>query len=105
MIWLFKSDESFDSLLRNKRKVDEYFIFDVNDINFDITKYDISLYFGTSKYFLLDESNGNVYFLQFKGSGNPNRFKLLEGSPYCNMIKSFYDIERRDKKLNELLRV
>lgn len=95
MIWLFKSDEL---------KVDEYFIFDVNDINFDITKYDIPLYFNHSKYFLLDESNDGVYFLQFKGRGvNPNRFKLLEGSPYHKMVKSFYDIERRDKKLNELL--
>lgn len=94
MIWLFKSEEL---------KVDEYFLFDEDDINFDITKYDISLYFGHSKYFLLDESNDVVYFLQFKGEGvNPNRFKLLEGSPYCKMIKSFYDIERRDKKLKEL---
>ena len=53
----------------------------------------------------MDEYNDDgVYFLQFKGEGvNPNRFKLLEGSPYHNMIKSFYDIERRNKKLNELL--
>lgn len=95
MIWLFKSEEL---------KVDEYFIFDEDDINFDITKYDISLYFNHSKYFLLDESNDGVYFLQFKGEGvNPNRFNLLEGSPYHKMVKSFYDTERRDKKLNELL--
>lgn len=38
MIWLFKIDEVF---WNNKPKVNEFYTFDVDDIHFDITEYDI----------------------------------------------------------------
>ena len=99
MIWLFKC--SSGSL--SEFKVEEYFLFNEDDINFDITKYNISLYLGTSKYFLLDDSNDDIYLLRSEGvANNPNRFKLSIGSDYYNLIKGFYNIELRDKKLKEL---
>lgn len=108
MIWLFKCDEVFwgdKSRCLSEFKVDEYFLFDEDDINFDITKYNISLYLGTSKYFLLDDSNDDIYLLRSEGVAN-NRFrkdwKLSIGSDYYNLIKSFYNIELRDRKLKEL---
>ena len=38
MIWLFKIDEVF---WNNKPKVNEFYTFDVDYINFDITEYDM----------------------------------------------------------------
>lgn len=103
MIWLFKCSSIINGSL-SEFKVEEYFLFDEDDINFDIINYNISLYLGTSKYFLLDDSNDDdVYFLQFKGvESNPSRFKLSIGLDYYNLIKGFYNIELRDKKLKEL---
>jgi hypothetical protein len=105
MIWLFRSNEVFWG---NKPKVNEYFLFDVNDINFDITKYDISLYFPIADYFILSDSNDDeIYLLKYNVSNvNPIRYKLdpLVGisSEYYSMIKSFYNTELRDTKIKEL---
>lgn len=95
MIWLFKSEEL---------KVDEYFLFDEDDINFDITKYDISLYFATANYFILSDSNDDeIYWLKYNGVNvNPIRYKLNISSEYHNMIKNFYDTERRHIKIKEI---
>lgn len=101
MIWLFRSNEVFWG---NKPKVDEYFLFDINDINFDITKYDISLYFAIADYFILSDSNDDeIYLLKYNVSNvNPIRYKLDISSEYHNIIKSFYNTELRDIKIKEL---
>lgn len=100
MIWLFKSNEVFWG---NKPKVNEYFLFDVNDINFDITKYDISLYFPIADYFILSDSNDEIYWLKYNGVNvNPIRYKLNISSEYHSMIKNFYDTERRHIKIKEI---
>lgn len=100
MIWLFRSNEVFWG---NKPKVNEYFLFDVNDINFDITKYDISLYFPIADYFILSDSNDDeIYLLKYVSNGNPIRSKLDISSEYHTMIKSFYNTELRDTKIKEL---
>jgi hypothetical protein len=101
MIWLFRSNEVFWG---NKPKVDEYFLFDINDINFDITKYDISLYFAIADYFILSDSNDDeIYLLKYNVSNvNPIRYKLDISSEYYNMIKSFYNAEQRDRKIKEI---
>ena len=54
MIWLFKVNDVYWD---NKPKVNEFYTFDVDDIHFDITQYDVSLYFPTASYYLLNESN------------------------------------------------
>jgi hypothetical protein len=101
MIWLFRSNEVFWG---NKPKVDEYFLFDVNDIIFDITKYDISLYFAIADYFILSDSNDDeIYLLKYNVSNvNPIRYKLDISSEYYSMIKSFYNEEQRDRKIKEI---
>ena len=100
MIWLFKSNEVFWD---NKPKVNEHYLFDVSDINFDITKYDISLYFATANYFILSDSNDEIYWLKYNGVNvNPIRYKLNISSEYHNMIKNFYDTERRHIKIKEI---
>lgn len=101
MIWLFKSNEVF---WNNKPEVNEHYLFDVSDINFDITKYDISLYFPTANYFILSDSNDDeIYWIKYNGVYfNPIRYKLDISSEYYNMIKNFYDAERRDIKIKEI---
>lgn len=100
MIWLFKSNEVFWD---NKPKVNEHYLFDVTDINFDITKYDISLYFPTANYFILSDSNDEIYWLKYNGVNvNPIRYKLNISSEYHNIIKNFYDTERRHIKIKEI---
>ena len=82
MIWIFKVNEVF---WNNKPKVNEYFTFDVDDIHFDITEYDVSLYFGLADYFLLRLESINR---------NPTRVNITEQTEMCNLIKEFY----RDNK-------
>ena len=88
MIWLFKIDEVFWD---NKSKVDEYYLFDIDDIGFDITLYDISLYLATSNYFLLNDTNDEIYLLQFTGkNSNPSRVLVAKNSEYYNIVRSYY---------------
>lgn len=100
MIWIFKVDEVF----WNKPKVDEYYRFDTDDTNFNINQYDISLYFGTTDYFLLNELNcDEVYQLRYIGGDvNPIRMKIDSESEYHNLIRNFYTSQLREDKLNEL---
>ena len=101
MIWMFKMDEVF---WNNKPKVDEHYLFDTDDINFDILNYDISLYFTTAEYYILSESNDKeIYKLSHSGSDvNPYRKLIWEGSEYYRIIREFYISRKRDNKLREL---
>lgn len=102
MIWLFRVDEVFWG---NKPKVNKHYLFDTNDINFDITKYDISLYFATSNYFLIDESNDKeIYYLIFNSTdSNPIRRSIGNRSEFYNVVKSYYIEYMRDEKINEII--
>ena len=102
MIWMFRID---DVLWDQPLKVDDYYLFDEDDINFDITKYDISLYLATSEYFLLSESNDtDVYALMNVGSHiNPKRFLVNNKSPHTyKVVKDFYITQKRLNKLKKL---
>ena len=96
MIWLFKVDEVFwnDTL-----KVKEYYTFDTNDIEFDITQYDISLYFGTANYYLLNDStNEEVYNLRFVGvNSNPMRSLVSNDSEIYSIVREFYIDKSKQK--------
>ena len=102
MIWMFRIDEvSWDQPL----KVNDYYLFDEDDINFDITKYDISLYFATSEYFLLSESNDNdVYALMYDGLGrDPHKVLINNNSPSrYGIVRDFYTKTKRLNKLKKL---
>ena len=94
MIWLFKVEQVYWD---NKPKVNEHYLFDVNDIEFDITQYEISLYSGTNDYYLIDESNDTVvYWLHFGGVDiNPTRILKSEKSEIYNVVRNFYKQERK----------
>jgi hypothetical protein len=90
MIWLFKVDEVF---WNNTPKVNEYYTFDGDDIDFDINQYDVSLYFETSNYYLLSNSNEEeIYFLSFNGVNmNPRRVLLQKDDKIYNVIRKSYN--------------
>ena len=96
MIWLFKIDEVF---WNNKPKVNEFYTFDVDDIHFDITEYDISLYMSTSNYFLLSDTNhSEIYSLQYSGlNSNPSRLLIGKNTDYYNVVSHYY-IEKSKQK-------
>lgn len=93
MIWLFKLDEVF---WNNKPEVNQHFVFNIDDINFDmypyLYHYSISLYFATANYYLLSESNDKeIYLLHFIGlDTNPARTLISEGSEIYDIVRSFY---------------
>jgi hypothetical protein len=88
MIWLFKVNEVF---WNNKPKVDKYYVIDTEDINFDINQYNISLYFATASYFLLNEfNNDEIYYLRYNGNTNPIRVLLDKSDEYYKVIQNFY---------------
>ncbi len=104
MIWLFKVNEVFWG---NKPEVNEHYLFEEEDINFDITKYDITLYFATANYFLL-KSPDEIFSLERVNSyQNPNRIKLNKNTDYFKCVKDYYDTEIkqiiRDNKINDIL--
>ena len=113
MIWLFKCN---DVLLRDKLEVNEHYLFDEDDIDFDMSKYDIPL-FSTASYYLLNDINPDEIYLLLNPVMNKIGWynKKLKLSPShliseqrtlykkrIDMIKSFYDRELRNLKLNEL---
>lgn len=106
MIWLFKINEVFWA---NEPQVNEHYLFEVDDVNFDMNEYDISLYFGTANYYLIDSKDNEIYYLQYSGSRNPIRIKADESSVYYKCIKDYYmnnpNIKRklREYKLNKLI--
>ena len=88
MIWLFKVDEVF---WNNTPKINDYYTFDTNDVEFDITQYDISLYFSTAYYYLHSDSNiGEIYQLRYVGNKNPMRTLVSKDSEIYNMIREFH---------------
>jgi hypothetical protein len=97
MIWLFKIDDVFWG---NKPKIDEHYVFpDINDIEFDITLYDISLYMGTANYFLLDDANPDeIYYLQYSGTNiNPRRLLVGKNTDYYNAVCNYYMDKSKQK--------
>ena len=101
MIWMFKMNEVFWG---DKPKVNEHYLFDTDDINFDVNMYDISLYFATSNYFILNESNDEeIYHLQFVGTNiNPVRVLVQSNSVYYDSISEYYISKKRDNKLKDI---
>ena len=89
MNWLFKVDEVF---WNNTPKVNEHYTFDIDDIEFDITQYDVSLYFGTSNYYLLDDTNPDeIYYLEYSGTNiNPRRLLVGKNTDYYNAVCNYY---------------
>jgi hypothetical protein len=89
MIWLFRVDEVFGG---NKPEVKEHFVFDTDDTNFDLFKYEIDMYFALANYYLVNESNDNeIYLLRFIGSHkNPVRQLISEDNEILNIIRDFY---------------
>lgn len=89
MVWLFKIDEVF---WNNTPKVNEFYTFDVDDIHFDITGYDISLYYGLADYFLLSDSNeDDIYQLRLESiNRNPIRVIIPKNTEMYSIIKEFY---------------
>lgn len=102
MIWLFKVDEVFWG---NKPKIDKHYVFDTNDFDFDINRYDISLYFGTANYYLLNETNDTeVYWLRFIGvNKNPTRVLVSDKSKIYDIVRNYY-INKNQKKLIEKIK-
>lgn len=99
MIWLFKVNEVF---WNNKPKINEYYIFDTNDIQFDITQYDISLYFGLADYYLLNDSNKKLYYLRFSNVDvNPIRILVSESTEIYDDVRNFFR-KLKLKKIMEL---
>ena len=96
MIWLFKIDEVFWG---NKPKVNEFYTFDVDDIHFDITRYDISLYMATANYFLLNDTNPDeIYFLQYSGTNsNPRRLLVDKNTDYYITVSNYYIDKSKQK--------
>jgi hypothetical protein len=89
LIWLFKVDEVFWG---DKPKVNEFYTFDTDYIDFDITQYDISLYFGTASYYMMSESNEDeIYYLRLVSvNGNPVRVLVSDDSEIYNVVRDFY---------------
>jgi len=97
MIWLFKIDEVFWG---DKLKVDEHYVFpDVDNIEFDITLYDISLYMATANYFLLNDTNPDeIYYLQYSGTNsNPSRLLVGKNTDYYNVVSNYYIDKSKQK--------
>ena len=92
MIWLFRINEVFWG---DKPKVNEHYNFpDVNDIEFDITLYDISLYPGLANYFLLNDTNPNeIYRLHYLGeyNNNPSRLLIDKNTDNYNAIVNYLE--------------
>jgi len=98
MIWLFKIDEVF---WNNKPKVNEHYMFpNVDDVEFDITLYDISLYMSTSNYFLLSDTNpSEIYSLQYSGlNSNPSRLLIGKNTDYYNVVSHYYIEKSKQNK-------
>jgi len=89
MIWLFRVDEVFWG---DKPEVKEHFVFDTDDTNFDLFKYNIDMYFALANYYLVNESNDNeIYLLRFVGSHkNPVRQLISQDNEIFNIIRDFY---------------
>jgi len=95
MIWLFKVDEVF---WNNTPKINEYYAFDTNDVEFDIIQYDISLYFPTADYYLHSDSNmEEIYQLRYIGNKNPMRTLVSKDNQIYNMVREFHINKSKQK--------
>ena len=118
MIWLFEIDDE-NTFLFDKQKVNEYHLFDTDDIMFDITKCGIDFQFNMAEYYILsDLDDSKIYILRNTtnwGFGkrdvwrkivepeNIKRLLLAKESDVYISIKQFYKEKSRDIKLNKLL--
>ena len=95
MIWLFRVNEVF---WNDNPKVSDYYTFDTNDVKFDITQYDISLYLAIADYYLLSELNDKeIYVLRLASiNGNPVRMLIPEKSQIYDIIREFYKNIKRE---------
>ncbi len=97
MIWLFKVNEVF---WNDTPKINDYYTFETDDIDFDITKYDISLYFGLADYYILNDSNDEeIYWLRLTNvNGNPMRMLLSKDDVIYNIIREFHSDKSKNIK-------
>ena len=116
MIWLFKIDDE-NTIWYDKPKVNEYHLFDTDDIMFDITKCGIDFQFNLGEYYILsDLDDSKIYLLRNTFYKNPygmtpdivgpehiKRLLLAKEADVYTSIKQFYKEESRDIKLNKLL--
>jgi hypothetical protein len=95
MIWLFKVDEVF---WNNTPKINDYYTFDTNNVEFDITQYDISLYFPTADYYLHSDYNmEEIYQLRYVGNKNPMRTLVSKDNEIYNIIREFHINKSKQK--------
>ena len=96
MIWLFKVNEVF---WNDTPKINDYYTFETDDIDFDITKYDVSLYFAKSNYYILNDSNDEeIYSLRLiYSSGNPMRVLLSDSFDQGKTWSSLRSVEIPDE--------
>lgn len=98
MIWLFRVKHLHWG---ETEKVNEYYLFDVDDINFDLTEYDVSLYFPSSNYYLMnDVDSEKVYVLLFDGL---KRNQLSNKDKAYGIVKDFYSKEKRITNIKKIL--
>jgi len=97
MIWLFKVDEVF---WNNKPKVNEFYTFNTDDIHFDITQYNMSLYFPMADYYILNDSNeADVYQLRLEAvNKNPTRILIPNNCEIYGIVKDFYETIKNNKQ-------
>ena len=97
MILVFRIDEVF---WNHEPKVNGHYRFDVNNIEFDITQYELSLYFPTADYYLLSDFNyEEIYQLHYVGNHmNPIRTLISKDNQIYNVIRDFYinEIQQRN---------
>ena len=99
MIWIFRVNNVYWG---NIREVNQYYKFDIEDTNFDITQYDFDLYFPTADYYLLNESdNKEIYNLMFVAqNANPDRIAVPKDYEIYNIIRDFYLIKSKQVQLS-----
>ena len=89
MIWLFKVNEVF---WENK------------PIVIDITKYDISLYFPTANYYLINESDNSLVYLLRNNHSELVRVLIPKEEPIYEIIREFYINKQRDIKISSIIK-
>lgn len=104
MVWLFRirPGEVKHLYWGETEKVNEYYLFDVDDINFDLTEYDVSLYFTSYKYYLMNDADSEkIYVLFFDGI--LNKRQLSNKDKAYGIVKDFYTKEKRVKNIEKIL--
>lgn len=99
MVWLFRIKHVYWG---KAEKINEYYLFDVNDVNFDLTEYNISLYFGSYNYYLMNDADSEkIYVLFFDGILSKKQLSNKDES--YGIVKDFYTKEKRVTNIEKIL--